>query len=153
GLLRWRRNSSARLHLKRKLTLLTFLPVTALAPGDAQARGSSRRKATMALPQSPARKQLLRDRARFMRHHPTYSEHLLWSAIRGKRQGVQFRRQQVIGNHIVDFLCRKAALVVEVDGDSYHAQQLALDARRDAKLRRAGFRVLRVPASLVETDL
>ena len=78
---------------------------------------------------------------------------LLWSGIRGKRLGVQFRRQQVIGNHIVDFLCRPARLVVEVDGDLYHARQVALDVRRDAKLRRAGFRVLRIPASLVEKDL
>jgi very-short-patch-repair endonuclease len=66
---------------------------------------------------------------------------------------VQFRRQQVIGEHIVDFLARKASLVVEVDGDVLHAHQAAADARRDEKLRRTGYRVLRIPASLVERDL
>jgi len=103
--------------------------------------------------QSPSRKQLLLDRARFMRHNPTYSEALLWSAIRGQRLGIQFRRQQVVGEHIVDFLARKASLVVEVDGDVLHAHQAAADARRDEKLRRAGLRVLRISASLVERDL
>jgi very-short-patch-repair endonuclease len=88
-----------------------------------------------------------------MRHHPTYSEALLWSALRGQRLGVQFRRQQVIGEHIVDFLARQVALVVEVDGDALHAHVAAADERRDAKLRRAGYRVLRIPASLVEGDL
>lgn len=82
-----------------------------------------------------------------------YSEALLWSALRGQRLGVQFRRQQVIGQHIVDFLARKASLVVEVDGDVLHAHQAAADARRDEKLRRAGYSVLRIPASLVEREL
>jgi len=96
---------------------------------------------------------LLKARARYMLHNPTYSEALLFSAIRGKRLGVSFRRQQVIGNHIVDFLARQVSLVVEIDGDAYHAQRRAADARRDVKLRRAGYRVLRIPASLVERDL
>ena len=46
---------------------------------------------------------------------------------------------------IVDFLALSARLVVEVDG-GYHAQRGRADARRDEKLRRAGYRVLRVRA-------
>ena len=88
-----------------------------------------------------------------MRFHPTASEALLFSAIRGKRLGVAFRRQQVIRGHIVDFLARKAKLVVEVDGDAYHARRAAADAARERKLVRAGYTVVRVPASLVERDL
>ena len=42
---------------------------------------------------------------------------------------------------------------MEVDGDEYHSQRTAADAQRDAKLQRAGYRVLRIPASLVERDL
>jgi hypothetical protein len=48
---------------------------------------------------------------------------------------------------------RESSLVVEVDGDVLHAHQGGADARRDEKLRRAGFRVLRIPASVVERDL
>jgi very-short-patch-repair endonuclease len=43
-------------------------------------------------------------------------------------------------------------LVVEVDGRG-HARRGTLDARRDVKLRRMGFTVLRLPASLVERQL
>src|SRR5690606_7895434 len=89
-----------------------------------------------------------------MRHAPTYSEALMWRLMRGRRLlGIQFRRQVVVGDHIVDFLAREAALVVEIDGDVRHRTQRAHDARRDAKLVRRGFRVLRIPASLVERDL
>ena len=88
-----------------------------------------------------------------MRFHPTASEALLFSALRGKRLGVSFRRQQVIGSHIVDFLARKARLIVEVDGDAYHETRTSADAARERKLVRAGYTVVRIPASLVERNL
>ena len=84
---------------------------------------------------------------------PTESEARLWSALSGGRLGVAFRRQVVLGNRfIVDFVAPRARLVVEVDG-SYHAQRVAADARRDAKLHGLGYRVLRIPAALVMSDL
>ncbi len=102
---------------------------------------------------SESRRALLEARARFMRWHPTASEALLFSALRGKRLGVSFRRQQIIGSHIVDLLARKARLVVEVDGNAYHEKRTTADAARERKLVRAGYTVVRVPASLVERDL
>ncbi len=106
-----------------------------------------------ALYTSHNRQQLLEARAHHYRFNPTCSEALLWSAIRGKRLGVQFRRQQVLGNFIVDFLSRKERLVVEVDGDVYHDTRVTLDAARERKLARMGYRVVRVPASLVTRDI
>ena len=79
---------------------------------------------------------------------PTASEARLWSALSGGKLGVAFRRQAVLGNFIVDFLAPRARLVVEVDG-GYHAQRGAADARRDSKLRRLGYRVLRLPAAFI----
>jgi very-short-patch-repair endonuclease len=74
--------------------------------------------------------------------HPTASEALLFSALRGKRLGVSFRRQQVLlGSFIVDFLAREAKVVVEVDGDLYHQGRSAADAARERKLIRAGWQV------------
>jgi len=102
---------------------------------------------------SVARRALLQERARTMRFHSTWSEQLLRSAICGKRLGVAFRRQQVIGPFIVDFLAREIALVVEVDGDAYHATRARSDAARERKLVRAGYTVLRLRASSVERDL
>jgi very-short-patch-repair endonuclease len=85
-----------------------------------------------------------------MRFSPTYSEALLWSRLRARKLGVTFRRQAVIGSSIFDFVAPAARLIVEVDGDAYHAARSGADRRRDEKLGRLGYRVVRVPASLVE---
>jgi len=97
-------------------------------------------------------KLLLAARAREMRFAPTPSEERLWGALRAGRLGVVFRRQVPIGRYIADFASLEARLIVEVDG-GYHESRRAADARRDKVLRRAGYRVLRVPAELVHRDL
>ena len=102
---------------------------------------------------SVARRVLLEQRARIMRHQPKLSEQMLWSVIRGGHLGVTFKRQQVIEPFIVDFLCPALKLVVEIDGDAYHATRVKADAARERKLVRAGYTVLRIPASVVEGDL
>ena len=53
---------------------------------------------------------------------------------------------------IADFYAPSARLIVEVDG-GYHARRMTADARRDLKLERAGYRVVRVQAELVTRDL
>jgi very-short-patch-repair endonuclease len=58
----------------------------------------------------------------------------------------------LLGRCIADFFAPEARLVVEVDG-GYHTRRERADARRDAKLRRAGYRVLRLEAELVMRDL
>ena len=87
-----------------------------------------------------------------MRHAPTDTEAALWRALRSSQLGVAFRRQVPVLSFIVDFLAPSARLVVEVDG-GYHAGRLRADARREQKLRRAGYRVLRLDAELVRRDL
>ena len=52
---------------------------------------------------SPARAQLIQERARIMRFSPTRSEDWLWRRLSGSKTGFAFRRQLVIGEHIVDF--------------------------------------------------
>lgn len=51
-----------------------------------------------------------------------------------------------VGDHEVDFLWRRARLVVEVDGYAFHSSpgQFERDRRRDAELSAAGLLVLRV---------
>lgn len=87
-----------------------------------------------------------------MRFALTPSEAILWSRLRARQLGVQFRRQYVIGRFIVDFAAPSERLVVEVDG-GYHERRSGSVARREAALRRAGWRVLRLPAALVEQRL
>ncbi len=92
---------------------------------------------------SPARAQLLEERARIMRFLPTRSEEWLWRRLSGSKTGFAFRRQLVIGEHIVDFACTKVRLVVEVDGE-YHAARGRRDAQRERVLAELGWSVLRV---------
>lgn len=96
--------------------------------------------------------QLIAERAREMRFALTASESALWRAILSKRLGVAFRRQVPVGRFIADFVAPSVMLVVEVDG-GYHATRAAADARKDRFLRRAEYRVLRLPAALVMRNL
>jgi very-short-patch-repair endonuclease len=87
-----------------------------------------------------------------MRSALTPSEARLFQAIRAKKLGVTFRRQVVLGRFIADFVAPAVDLIVEVDG-GHHARRSAADARRDRALARMGYRVLRLPAELVESQL
>jgi very-short-patch-repair endonuclease len=89
-----------------------------------------------------------------MRSEPTASERALWEQLSGSKLGVGFRRQAVVAGCIVDFLAPSRKLVVEVDG-GYHrtAPHRRADARRDRRLERAGYRVLRLPAELVLSNV
>ena len=92
---------------------------------------------------SHARAQLLEERARIMRFAPTRSEEWLWRRLSGSKTGFGFRRQLVIGEHIVDFACTKVRLVVEVDG-AYHEERARPDGARDRALSMLGWHVLRI---------
>lgn len=94
------------------------------------------------------------DFASAMRREPTASERALWEVLRSSQLGVGFRRQALVAGCIVDFLAPSRRLVVEVDG-GYHCSpaQRRADARRDRRLERAGYQLLRVSAALVLGDL
>ena len=95
------------------------------------------------------------ERARELRHNLTNGERLLWSKLRAHRMdGLKFRRQHVIGSYIVDFVCLKARLIVEVDGESHLEDGgEAADAQRDAHLASQGFKVLRFGNHNVLTNI
>jgi very-short-patch-repair endonuclease len=86
---------------------------------------------------------VLTERARFMRFSPTRGEEWLWRCLSGSQTGFAFRRQLVIGNHIVDFACTKVRLAVEVDGRAHDGRERH-DAARDRALGALGWHVLRV---------
>ncbi len=79
--------------------------------------------------------------AKRMRREPTDAERKVWSIVRARRLGAKFRRQEQIGDYIVDFVCFEARLIVEADG-SQHADSVT-DARRTPWLEAQGFRILR----------
>ncbi len=85
----------------------------------------------------------LQARARELRQQQTPDEQALWQQLRAKRfSGHKFRRQQVLGRFIVDFVCFAQRLIVELDGGQ-HAEAVDYDNHRDTWLEQQGFRVLR----------
>ena len=79
-----------------------------------------------------------------MRAAPTDAERKLWLHLRYRLNlsGTHFRRQVRIDRYIVDFACKSAKLIVEVDGGQ-HDQQAAADLIRTHALEARGYRVLR----------
>lgn len=84
-------------------------------------------------------------RARRLRQDMTRAEAVLWTMVRGRRlAGLKFRRQEPVAGAVCDFVCLEARLVVELDG-GVHRLYVERDEARDARLRQAGFSVLRWP--------
>ena len=102
----------------------------------------------------PTRWKTLKGYARANRKQPTRAENELWQALRGHQLGFQFRRQHAIEGYIVDFVCLRAWLVVEVDGGIHHeAGQAEYDGGRTHALQECGFLVLRFSNEQVLTEL
>ena len=78
----------------------------------------------------------------------------MWSILRAKRMGgFKFRRQHALGKYIADFICIRARLVVEVDGDTHgNDEREALDAKRTEYIERLGYRVIRFWNGAVLTE-
>ena len=71
---------------------------------------------------NPDRYELLKTFAKENRQFMTEAERALWMRLRGNALGHKFLRQHIIGDYIVDFLCRDAQVVIEVDG-GYHKER------------------------------
>ena len=92
-------------------------------------------------------------KARILRKNQTKPEEFLWSTLRRSQlDGFQFRRKHIVGRYIGDFICRKASVVVEIDGPS-HDQTVKSDAIRTAFLEKEGYRVIRFSNNGVLTNL
>jgi very-short-patch-repair endonuclease len=87
----------------------------------------------------------MRNRAKKLRRDQTDTERFVWSKLRDRRfDGYKFRRQVVLGNYIVDFVCLERRLITDLDGGQHgEPGNQVQDAQRDLWLRSQGFRVLR----------
>ena len=82
---------------------------------------------------------------RTLRQNLTPAEATLWNLLKNKKlHGRKFRRQQGVGNYIVDFCCPAEKLIIELDGEVHNDPlRTAYDTDRDTRLKTLGFTILR----------
>ena len=111
--------------------------------------GAANKEKIRWLPYNPA----LRERAKELRKAGNLSEVRMWHMLHKRNfKGLDFTRQKIIGNFIVDFYCAACGVVIEIDGSSHDNKQ-EYDAERDAFLEGLGLTVIHVPAEEVLKDV
>jgi len=90
-------------------------------------------------------KQRIVNLSRELRREGTPAERVLWRQLNNKKfNGVKFRRQEPIGNYIVDFVSFEKKLIIEIDGGQHNEDSLVdKDSQRTQWLNSQGFRVIR----------
>ena len=92
----------------------------------------------------PSAYQLLKKLQEERKKQTTEAERILWEQLKTKQLGLKFRRQHIIDEFIVDFVCISKKLIIEVDG-TYHSNpsQIEADTLRTDILNEFGYTVLR----------
>lgn len=112
-------------------------------PSPREASLPSPREGRQVQSRDSALEEKLKDYARELRAHQSDAEQRIWHLLRDRNfLGYKFRRQHPVGNYILDFYCADAKLAIELDGGQ-HADNLAYDNQRTAKLQREGIQVVR----------
>ncbi|ATA72906.1 leucine--tRNA ligase [Capnocytophaga sp. H4358] len=97
---------------------------------------------------------LLAEKAKDLRNNMTQAETILWEKLKSKKLDAKFRRQHVIGDYIVDFVCLAKRLIIEIDGGYHNAEnQQVLDKERTEILNELGFEVIRFTNEEVISDI
>ena len=79
--------------------------------------------------------------ARKNRKAGNLAEVIFWMQVHQKMfYGLDFDRQKIIGNYIVDFYVKSLGLVVEIDGGS-HNEKSEYDTQRDLYIESLGLKV------------
>ena len=95
----------------------------------------------------------LKLRARELHKAGVLSEVLFWLVVhQGHFWGIDFDRQRVIGNYVVDFYVKSLSLVVEIDGSSHKGKE-EYDKERQTYLESFGLKVFRIKDYRVKSDL
>ena len=84
-------------------------------------------------------------KAKHMRSNMTEAETKMWHILRAKRFfGFKFKRQVLVGNYIVDFLCEEKHLIIEIDGGQHNtSEKIQSDMHRTTYLENNGYSVIR----------
>ena len=89
-----------------------------------------------------------------LKNNATKEEDILWQSLRANKTGYHIRRQHIIDEFIVDFVCLKKKLTIEVDG-GYHntTEQQDYDVARTKFLSELGFTEIRFTNNEVINDI
>ena len=94
----------------------------------------------------------LKNRAKALRKAGNFSEVVFWKEVRNKSfWNIDFDRQRVIGNYIVDFYVKALGLVVEIDGEIHNFQE-EYDEKRETYLKNLGLKVFRISTTKMLFD-
>ena len=89
------------------------------------------------------RNENLQSKAKELRKNMTAEEKHLWYDFLSAYP-TRFRRQEILGEYIVDFYCREAKIIIEIDGaQHYLPDSIEYDKRRTEYLSNAGNEVIR----------
>ena len=83
--------------------------------------------------------------ARVLRKNSTIYEKRVWNLLKNHQfHGLKFKRQQPIGEYIVDFVCKEAKIIIEVDGGQHNLDEnIERDNIRTKYLESLGYKVIR----------
>ena len=83
--------------------------------------------------------------ARSLRKNSTIQERRLWNLLKNRQfHNLKFKRQQPIGDYIVDFICKEAKIIIEVDGGQHNEPEIIdNDKTRTEFLNSLGYKVIR----------
>ncbi|MCK6608324.1 MAG: endonuclease domain-containing protein [Flavobacterium sp.] len=94
----------------------------------------------------------LKSRAKALRKAGNFSEVVFWKEVRNKSfWNIDFDRQRIIGNYIVDFYVKALGLVVEIDGEIHNFQE-EYDEKRETYLKELGLKVFRISTTKMLFD-
>ena len=92
-------------------------------------------------------------RAKALRKARNLPEVLFWMQVtKGRFHLIDFDRQKVIGNYIVDFYIKRLGLIIEIDGAS-HIGKEEYDAKRENYLRSLGLNVYRISTYAIKHEM
>ncbi|OCK50929.1 DNA methylase [Chryseobacterium sp. CBo1] len=101
------------------------------------------------LPYNPNLKKLLSGK----RKAGILSEVLFWKKVRARTfHKIDFDRQRIIGNYIVDFYVKNLGLVIEIDGWSHDTKEIYDEIRQDY-LESLGLKIFRITDFDVKNNL
>ena len=100
----------------------------------------------------PKNKDLL-SRSRSLRKGYVLSEVVFWKQVRNKEfHQIDFDRQKIIGNYIVDFYIKSLGVVIEIDGSSHNDKE-DYDNKRQLFLESLDLVFYRISDYRIKNDL